>query len=219
MSLQEDDRIFEILARLTTILGDLLGKTSEVVLHDFRKMDRSIVAISKVSLTDRRVGDTIDALGAHLFEQHGYRDMANYETRTNTGKVLRSCSVFIKDQAGHPLGALCVNQDRSTLLKMRAWIDQALETAEPEKEELNENNVEDVLSQLIRDAVRSTDKTLDELTREDKVSVIHYLDARGAFLIRYSMEKVASLLGISRYSIYNHLSNKRGDLVSASPEK
>jgi len=219
LSDKEDQRIFDLLTRLTKTLGELLGQSTEVVLHDLRRADSTIVAISNPQLTGRKIGDTLDNLGLHLFESHNFDDMANYETRTKTGKVLRSCSVFVRDDEGTAIGALCVNQDMSALLKLREWLDQALETNKPAEETHTDNNVEDVLSQLIEDAIRSTGKSAADFTRDDKIAVISYLDARGAFLIRYSMEKVASLLGISKFSIYNYLNDMRADAISAETAK
>jgi predicted transcriptional regulator YheO len=43
------------------------------------------------------------------------------------------------------------------------------------------------------------------MTREDKVAVVSYLESKGAFLIRYSVERVAELLGLTKYTIYNYL--------------
>jgi predicted transcriptional regulator YheO len=213
MSPKEDTRLFDLLARLTKTLGALLGQSTEVVLHDLRQPESSIVAISNPQVTGRKVGDTLDSLGTHLFESNNFEDMDNYETRTKTGKVLRSCSVFVRDDDGTAIGALCVNQDVSALLKLRDWLDQALETSKPVEDVRLDNNVEDVLSQLIEDAIRSTGRSPNEFSREDKIAVISYLDARGAFLIRYSMEKVASLLGISKFSIYNYLNDMRADAI------
>ena len=196
---------------MTETLGALFGQSTEVVTHDLRRPDHSIVAIANASLTGRKLGDHIEELGMRLFEQHQFKDMANYETRTKSGKVLRSASVFIHDDTGKAIGALCVNQDLTALLKLRDWLDQAIETSKPARDEVRfENNVEDVLSQLIEEAIRSTGKSAGDFSREDKVAVISYLDARGAFLIRYSMEKVAALLGISKFSIYNYLGDMRG---------
>jgi predicted transcriptional regulator YheO len=219
MSPKEDKRIFDLLSRLTSTLGELLGHSTEVVLHDLRKTDHSIVAISNPQVTGRKIGDTLDNLGIHLFESHNFEDMANYETRTKTGKVLRSCSVFVRDNDGTAIGALCVNQDVSALLKLRDWIDQALETSKAVEDVRLDHNVEDVLSQLIEDAIRSTGRSPNEFSREDKIAVISYLHARGAFLIRYSMEKVALLLGISKFSIYNYLNDMRTDAIPGETVK
>src|SRR5271168_4056709 len=109
--MNDDARIFDLLTRLTATLGELLGPTTEVVLHDLRKPEHSIVAIANEQVTGRTIGDTLDALGLHLFAENSFEDMANYETRTKSGKTLRSCSVFAHDAAGKPIGALCVNQD------------------------------------------------------------------------------------------------------------
>ena len=202
--------MFEFLDRLTRTLGELLGRSTEVVTHDLRQPDHTIVSLANSHLTGRKLGDTIDDLGMHLFEQHDFQDMANYETRTKSGKVLRSASIFVRDAEGQAIGALCVNQDLSALLKLRDWLDQMLETAKPARDEVRfEHNVEDILSQLIEDAIQSTGKAPAEFSREEKIAVISYLDARGAFLIRYSMEKVAALLGISKFSIYNYLGEMR----------
>jgi predicted transcriptional regulator YheO len=219
MTPQEDQRLFDLLTRLTKTLGELLGQSSEVVLHDLRQPEKSIVAISNSHLTGRKVGDAIEELGIHLFQKQNFQDMANYETRTKTGKLLRSCSVFVRDDEGTAIGALCVNQDLSGLIRIREWLDQVIEVSKPVQGDGLDNNVEDVLSRLIEDAIRSTGRSPADFSREDKIAVISYLDARGAFLIRYSMEKVASLLGISKFSIYNYLGDMRDDLVAAEPEK
>jgi predicted transcriptional regulator YheO len=79
--------------------------------------------------------------------------------------------------------------------------------------------VEDLLGHMIEGAIRSTGKFPNEFTREDKIAVISYLDARGAFLIRYSMEKVASLLCISKFSIYNYLNDMRAETIELEPTK
>lgn len=208
--MNDDARMFDLLSRLTKTLGELLGPATEVVLHDLRQLEHSIVAIANEELTGRRIGDTIDTLGIHLFKQNNYEDMANYQTRTKSGKTLRSCSVFVRDTAGKPIGALCVNQDLSALLNLKSWLDQSLHVAEKRAApDRLENNVTDVLSALIEEAVQSTGKSPDQFTRDDKLMVISYLDERGAFLIRYSMEKVAALLGISKFSIYNYLGDLR----------
>ena len=43
------------------------------------------------------------------------------------------------------------------------------------------------------------------MSRDDKIAVVSYLESRGAFLIRYSVDRVASLLQISKFTVYNYL--------------
>jgi hypothetical protein len=46
---------------------------------------------------------------------------------------------------------------------------------------------------------------LADLGREDKQRAVHLLDSRGAFQLRKSIETVAELLGVSRFTVYNYL--------------
>ena len=210
--LKQDEQIFELLTRVTKTLGELLGTSTEIVLHDLRRTDHTIVALSNQHLSGRKVGDSLDALGTRLFAENSYQDMANYETRTENGLTLRSCTVFVRDEKGEAIGALCVNQDLSPLLSMQSWLQQALRREPTEAQpEVEENHVENVLNGMIDEAIRSTGKLPERFSREDKLSVISYLDKRGAFQIRYSMEKVAALLNISKFSIYNYLGSLRED--------
>jgi hypothetical protein len=46
---------------------------------------------------------------------------------------------------------------------------------------------------------------LGELDREDKQRAVKLLDERGAFRLRKSVEQVAEVLGVSRFTVYNYL--------------
>ena len=46
---------------------------------------------------------------------------------------------------------------------------------------------------------------LAELTREDKQRAVKLLNDRGAFRLRKSVEQVAEVLGVSRFTVYNYL--------------
>jgi HTH domain len=46
---------------------------------------------------------------------------------------------------------------------------------------------------------------LAELSREDKQRAVHLLDERGAFQLRRSVEELADVLGVSRFTVYNYL--------------
>jgi predicted transcriptional regulator YheO len=201
----EKQRLFEFLARLTHGLGEGLGNNCEVVLHDFRDPESSIVAIANGHLTGRKVGDTLDALGFQLLKEPPARDLLNYRSKTRSGKMLRSTSIFVRDENGEVLGALCINLDISVLIKVQEYLKETINSPAPELGEEFEHSVEEVLERLVQSAMRTVGKEPSEFTREDKVSIIAQLDARGAFLIRYSVDRVADLLGLSKYTIYNYL--------------
>jgi predicted transcriptional regulator YheO len=173
--------------------------------HDFNSPESSIIAIANGSLTGRKVGDTLDALGFQLLKNHPAADLLNYRTKTKEGKELRSSSVFLRDDKGQIFGALCVNVDISGLLKAQEWVQEALGSASTTIDERFERSVDEVLETLIQNAISSIGKNPPDMTREEKVAIVAYLEAKGAFLIRYSVERVAELLGMTKYTIYNYL--------------
>lgn len=201
----ERRRLFEFLARLTQALGQGLGGNCEVVLHDFQDPESSIVAIANGQLTGRKVGDTLDALGFQLLHEPPARDLVGYRSKTRGGRELRSTSIFVRDEDGKVIGALCLNLDLSMPIKFQEWLRETVNPQDPEIDEKFEHSVEEVLDGLVQSAIRAIGKEPSEFTREDKIAIISQLESKGAFLIRYSVDRVAELLGLSKYTIYNYL--------------
>ena len=46
------------------------------------------------------------------------------------------------------------------------------------------SNIDELLDEMIEDAVNMTGKDVNQLTKEEKVEVVKYLDDKGAFLIK-----------------------------------
>jgi predicted transcriptional regulator YheO len=205
----EKEYLLDFVSRLSDALGQTFGKFCEVVVHDFSSPESSIIAIANGSLTGREVGDTLDALGFQLLKNNPPSDLLNYQTKTKDGKELRSSSIFLRDEKQHIFGALCINVDISSLRKTQEWIQEAMGSASATIDERFEHSVDEVLDNLIQNAIASVGKKTAEMTREDKVEIVAYLEAKGAFLIRYSVERVAELLGMTKYTIYNYLDEIR----------
>jgi predicted transcriptional regulator YheO len=200
--------IFEFLKRLTDALGAALGKDCEVVLHDFSHPEESVIAIANGHITGRNVGATLDVLGFQLLRKKPVDDLHGYRTETKAGRILRSSSTFLRDEKGEIFGALCINHDISDFVRIKELIGNRLEgtqdSSEAPQEEF-EDSVEKVLDRMINDAIRSIGKDISELTRDEKVSLIARLESKGAFLIRYSVDRIANTLNLSKYTIYNYL--------------
>ena len=43
------------------------------------------------------------------------------------------------------------------------------------------------------------------MTKEDKIRVVRYLNDAGAFLITKSGDRIASVLGISKFTLYKYM--------------
>jgi predicted transcriptional regulator YheO len=205
----EKEYLLDFVSRLVDVLGQTFGKHCEIVVHDFNSPESSIIAIANGSLTGREVGDTLDSLGFQLLKTHPASDLLNYRTKTKDGKELKSSSIFLRDEKGQIFGALCVNVDVSALLKAQEWVQEALGSASTTIDERFERSVDEVLETLIQNAISSVGKNTADMTREEKVAIVAYLETKGAFLIRYSVERIAELLGMTKYTIYNYLDEIR----------
>jgi len=214
----EKEYLLKFAARLSDGLAAALGKNCEVVVHDLSSPERSVVAIANGHLTGRKTGDTLDVLGFQLLKNPPKTDLFAYRTRSKDGREMNSSTVFLRDEEDNIFGALCINSDVSAILKMQELCQQALgleieASAEPLEiggptshiNEEFEHSVEEVLQKMIENAIASVGKEIPELTREDKIAVVAYLDQRGAFLIRYSVERLAELLNMTKFTIYNYL--------------
>ncbi len=217
------ENIFDVLQRLVAGVAQAIGTNCELVLHDFSSPGNSIRAIANGHITGRKVGDSLDVLGLQILKQTKSEDLINYETKSKNGKTLRSSTVFIRGAAGETLGSICVNYDITALLMLQEWLPHtpALQGSKPE--EHFESTVDEILENMIRDSISQTGQDISALTREDKLQIIEHLEARGAFLIRYSVEHLAKILHISKYTIYNYLdqiktknATQPGDLQTAS---
>mgnify|MGYP000001837329 CR=1 FL=1 len=96
------------------------GPNCEVVVHDLETedVDHSIVVIENGHVSGRKLGDgpshiVFESMHEGTTEVH---DREPYLTKTTDGKLLKSSTIFIRDDEGKPVGILGINFD-ITLMK------------------------------------------------------------------------------------------------------
>lgn len=215
----EKKRMFDLLGRLTHGMAMAVGNSCEVVLHDFSNPERSIIAIENGHVTGRKVGDPLDVFGFQALRHPPNKDLINYRAETKDGKVLRSSSIILRGQGGEVFGAICINLDISDIVKAQKFLEGIATPLTAGVEEGFEHNVDEVLELFIKEAVGATGKEISALDREDKIAVVSHLEGRGAFLIRYSIDRVAQSLSISKFTIYNYLEEVKSRAGTAEKVK
>jgi predicted transcriptional regulator YheO len=188
------------------------GPLCEVVLHDYRNPEKSVVAVAG-SVTGRTVGGAMSEIGMRVLA-HGDEaaDQLNYVTRARNGTVVKSSTMVLRDSTGAVFGALCVNVDVSAVGKVHELLG-ALAGAGSAPAELPVttfgNDIDSVVDALV-DAHRTRQRgSWPELDREERLELFDGLDARGVFAVRGAVEQVAARLGISRASAYHYLARAR----------
>ncbi|GAA3458388.1 selenocysteine lyase/cysteine desulfurase/predicted transcriptional regulator YheO [Saccharothrix longispora] len=181
-------------------LAEALGAGTEVVLHDLGALPNSIIAIAG-DLTGRAVGGPMTDLLLGLVRRGTTQDLAGYETYAPDGRVLRSSTVFLRDGSGVAIGCLCVNSDPGS----RPGAEPAARPVEAFP-----GDVDTLQRMLVERAVTAVGVPVELMKKSHKSQVVRVLDEAGLFLIRDSVDYLAGVLGVTRYTIYNYLNETRG---------
>jgi predicted transcriptional regulator YheO len=209
IGMTQKQKLFEALKPLIHGIAKAIGPDCEIVLHDFAEVEKSIIAIENGHLTGRKVGDGLDELSFRMLRQENPPDLFHYRGRTASGRVLRSSSILLREKSGKPFGAVGINVDITTLLIAQDVLGAMTSIAEESVQEAFEKNVEEVLERYIQEAQKAIGKKASLMDKEDRLKFLRILDDRGAFLIRYSADRVAAFLDVSRYTVYSYLEESR----------
>ena len=211
------DILLTNLIQIADGIAEQFGADCEVIIHDLQSenLEETIVYIKNGHVTGRKTGDgpsrvvlrSIEALerGEALTEMRGY------QTRTADGRHLKSTTMYIKDEYDEYRYILGINFDITALVGARKSL-QNLETSAPFSDETDGDinlNVNDLLDSLIRQSEAMIGKPPAQMTKEEKIRAIRFLDDAGAFLITRSGDKVSEYYGISKFTLYSYI-DKQG---------
>ena len=205
----------EFLERLAKAITTEFGGNSEVVVHDLNAEDteHTIVAIENGEVSHRHTGDGASRVVLEALQHRTdgtLCDELGYLTRTRDGRILKSSTVYLRDEQGVPEGILSINYDITELLMAERAIDSLLNHKTEEKPpERIPQNVNDLLDDLIEQSVALVGKPVAMMGKDDKIEAIQFLNKAGAFLVTKSGDKVSKYFGISKYTLYSYIDAKR----------
>jgi predicted transcriptional regulator YheO len=202
------------LKRLVQMLAAQFGQNSEIILHDLSKdYSHTIVAIENNWITGRKVGDGGTNLGLEVLRNppNTNGDLYNYFNKTADGRMLRSSTFYFRNDAGVVIGSLCINTDITPMVQLQDMLqNMTMMPATQEVEEVFANRVEDLFQFFIKQSYSQMGKKVSEMTMDDKIEVVRFLDSKGFFLITHSSGEACKFLGISKYTLYKYLGIVRG---------
>ena len=201
---------------LAKTIAEMFGKKCEILIHDFSNPQHSIIAIENGHVTGRKIGDPITDLALATWKKGGYGDkktdrIVNYKTKTKDGRMLKSSSVFIRDNQKKIIGCMCINYDLTEHSMFHKVMDDfctAIDLDEEKSEkgmEIFTDNVNEVLENIIQEAIEKIGIPVSLMQKEDKLMVTKIADEKGAFLIKGAITQIAKEINVSRFTIYNYL--------------
>ncbi len=202
-----------LFSQILDLIENHFGSNCEVVLHDNTKeYEHTIVDIRNGHITGRKIGDCGGNWGLQVMSKtSGDTYIYNKIVHTRSGKIIRGSSTFIKDDEGNNIGSICINMDITDSLKCEEYLKQFnhYTASTPSSNELFVTDVNQLMDNLILQCESMFNKPSNQLTKDEKLEIIRFLDNKGAFLITRSGDKVCEFLNISKFTLYNYLETVR----------
>lgn len=209
LKLDADDYL-AVLGGLLEPMSKALGGRAEVVLHDFRQPERSIVGIAG-DVTGRRPGGSVTQIGlAIIRDGDAAKESYQYMTRAPNGRILKSSTVPLRDRENHVFGALCVNVDITDMWMLSRTIQEMMgDDSESPQSVTFVDDIDRVIGEVLQEETAMFGRPVAGLSKADRLQLLKALDGRGVFSLQRSVPQVATYLGLSRATLYNDLREMR----------
>ena len=221
---------------LVEFLGKALGPDYEVVLHDLSSKDFAIAAIANGHISGRKVGGPLTDAALRMLSSRAYETddfLSNYRGIAPNGHVLRSSTMFIRDEEDHPMGLLCINFDDwrykelteklLSIIHPESYLDQhpaytqplmqkTEETSAPQENTaapITENFSMDIpalMQKIFDEATASLETPIDRLNQFERREIVERLNEQGLFQLKGAVSFVARKFSCSNATIYRYLS-------------
>lgn len=210
----KNEHILEKYIIVGEFISKCFGENVEVILHDLRDIKHSGIKIFNNHVSGRSDGAPMTEFGLNLLKSEIFKSenfVMNYKGLTG-GKILRSSTLFIKDDKGILIGMLCVNVDITKYIKMSEEL-KDLAYYGITKEELSKatavadfpKSVKEMINTSMSSFLTKNDYDWKRLTKEEKLEVIKKLSNKGIFKLRGGISEISESLNISEPTIYRYL--------------
>jgi predicted transcriptional regulator YheO len=199
---------------MADMLVRTFGEDCEVVLHDLAEPQHSVVYVANSRVTGRKIGESFDQLVKQVILSDALKEnyVANYYFNTKDGRRIRSSSLLIRDRAGKLTGALCINLDTTRLTQqiefLQSFLPQSPLVTKEDSSQAEGNEVEAMVVSLIDNILAGCD--INTMSREERIAKVRFMEDKGIFLMKGSMEQVADKLGVTKVTVYSYLDEVRG---------
>jgi predicted transcriptional regulator YheO len=217
----EEDVVVATLAEIVPALGAFMGSSCEVVAHDLRVPERSIVGIVNGHVTGRSLGGPLIGgprgdLGMQWIKSlEADQTRMSYETMTQDGRRLHSTTTLFRNRDGRPIAALCVNLDIEAVAPVASWLASLVEVGSNGPRAPAAPPPQDV-DQVLRSTIDESFALLRyragrRSSKQSRLAIVKELDKRGVFLVRGAVSEVARRLDVSKFTVYRYLDEARGE--------
>lgn len=219
----------KILIPVVRGLAKILGKDYEVNLHDVTMPEHSLVMCENGHVTGRAPGAPMTDFGLYMLQSEEYQNkegIYNYLARNNRGELIKCSAIFIRDDNDKVIAFMCINYDISKAAAAQELIESILHldmenveqypepadqtSQKPDKfpvpiREWYARELDEVVTDSLTQVKKRIGTPLNYLSKPEKKEVIKELHDRGFFLLKGSVDRVASEMGNTKYTIYSYI--------------
>uniref|UniRef100_UPI00058D07F1 helix-turn-helix transcriptional regulator n=1 Tax=Clostridium polynesiense TaxID=1325933 RepID=UPI00058D07F1 len=182
-----DDLNIDFLKRLAKGISAQFGRNCEVVIHDLStdKVDYPIIFIENGNVTNRTTDASASraVLNALKHSTEELEDKLDYITTTKDGRLLKSSTIYIRSKENKPIGIFSINYDITELTIAQNCLNSLIGNKENiEEADKIPQNVNELLEDLLEEAVKRVGKPVPLMTKEQKIEAVQFLNDAGAFL-------------------------------------
>lgn len=222
---------------MVKFIASILGENCEVVLHDVRDPENSILSIENSHISGRQVGGVLTDLVLKTVQDKKNRNqdfIANYVVVTKDNRRCQSSSFFIRDHNEKIIAVLCVNIDISEFLRTKDFLDQFIRIKLPKDSIIGSVNISqvqeendafegneviehlletpsDVVNHLLGKVLNNLDIPVERMSQEEKIEVVRKLNEAGLFMFKGGVGEVAKRLKASEATVYRYLHKVKED--------
>lgn len=210
------NKVLENLIPTAKMLEETIGADCRIVLYDLNGGNTPIVYASDGCVGDTELMRHVAGIVGQSLAGQGKDYSGNHMFITEDLRLIRSSIALIKDDANRVCGAFCMLVNTKKTEKFVSWlletIREPLEMEENDvpvfhpltpQEPVEISHVSRVVDELIEQSMQG--QSAEEMSREDKINVVHIMEQKGLFLVKGAIEKVSAKLGIAKVTVYSYL--------------
>lgn len=205
-----DEEIIQRYCEVAKMLGETFSPVLEVVVHDLRQPDQSIIAIHNAHVTGRTVGSPATNVGRQRVAEDNLPDHCyNYATESPFGGKLKSSTLAFRNEQGKVLGSLCLNLDLSFMSQARTLLDTLMNIEQGSQLSGVERFTSGVAQTGIKEAIEEIKVKNNFQTRhigpDENKAIIKALLEDDHLSKKGAITTIAKELSLTRPTIYKYL--------------
>jgi predicted transcriptional regulator YheO len=213
-----DRELLESYIPMVRFIAAICGPRCEVVLHDLKDIEHSIIAIENGHISGRKVGDGMMDFAYKKFVEETNEFFVNHSGKTtNDNKTLRLSAFPIRRKSDREvIGLLCVTVDITDFIYMQRiinselFIDGGYYTESENPAGAFALPLSDTLEAMFLHAMQESGcESVDQMDKDDKMRIISILKDNNLFEIKGTVSFIAKKLKISEPSVYRYLKEVR----------